>query len=357
MLSLIAASKFEMKFLKELLIFALCIFEAEAQTIDPNLREKVDVISSTGFTLSELEVTTFMPEGNGPFPIVVINHGRSPGDARFQERYRPILAAREFVSRGYAVIVPMRQGFSKSGGNEIAAGCNVHSNGLQQAVSVKRAIEWASSKSWADASRIVVMGQSHGGLTTLAYGTEPAQGVKLLVNFAGGLKQPSCSGWESVLQRAIADYGGKTKLPSIWFYGDNDSYFQPFLWKGAFERYTQNGGPAELVSFGNFGNDAHAMFSSKDGLSIWVPVVMAQLNQLGMPTTIVNEVKASAEIVPPPETNFASIDDVDKVPVKNDRAREGYRSWLKATPPKAFAIHPTNGSWSSTWGGSDTALW
>jgi dienelactone hydrolase len=340
-----------MKLLKIIFILAIFIFEAESQTIDANLREKVDVIPSVGFTQLELEVTTFMPAGDGPFPIVVINHGRSSGDARFQERYRPILAVREFISRGYAVVVPMRHGFSKSGGNEISGGCNVYSNGLQQAISVKRAVHWASSKGWADASRIVVMGQSHGGLTTLAYGVDPDPGVKLLVNFAGGLKQPNCTGWEGVLVRAFADYGEKTKLPSIWFYGDNDSFFQPFLWRDAFERYTKNGGQAELISFGKFGADAHSMFSSKDGLQIWVPVVMAQLKKMGMPTSVISEVNFAADIVPPPESGFASVSDVEKVPVKNEKAREGYRLWLKAAGPKAFAIHPIKGSWASAWGG------
>jgi len=340
-----------MKFLQIFFVFFAFVFEADSQTIDSNLREKVDVIPSSGFTQPQLEVTTFMPTGDGPFPIVVINHGRAAGDARFQERYRPILAVREFLRRGYAVVVPMRQGFSKSGGTEITGGCNVYSNGLQQAISVKRAIEWASSKAWADSSRIVVMGQSHGGLTTLAYGMDATTGVKLLVNFAGGLRQTNCINWEGTLIRAFADYGEKTTLPSIWFYGDNDSYFQPFLWRDAFERYNKNGGQAELTAFGKFGTDAHSMFSSRDGLSIWVPVVMARLEKIGLPTSVVHEIKSSADITPPSQSTFASIGDVEKVPVQNDKARDGYRLWLKAAAPKAFAIHPTKGSWASTWGG------
>ena len=342
----------EMKLLRIILFVALVAFEAKSETIDVSLREKVETIPSSGFTQPELEVTTFMPPGDGPFPIVVINHGRSLGDARFQERYRPLLAVREFISRGYAVVVPMRQGFSKSGGNEIAGGCNVYSNGLQQAISVKRTIDWTASKIWADATRILVMGQSHGGLTTLAYGIDPAAGVKLLVNFAGGLKQTGCSGWEANLIRAFSDYGEKTKLPSIWFYGDNDSYFQAYVWKEGFERYNKNGGQAELIAFGNFGNDAHSMFSSRDGLPIWLPVVMAHLSKIGMPTSIVHETRSTPDITPPPESGFALINDVEKVPLKTERAREGYRAWLKAAPPKAFAIHPTKGSWASTWGGN-----
>ena len=90
---------------------------------------------------------------------------------------------------------------------------------------MKRTIEWASSKSWADSSRIVVIGQSHGGLTTLAYGTDPQVGVKLLINFAGGLRQTGCTAWEHSLISAFGEYGKKSKLQSIWFYGDNDSFF------------------------------------------------------------------------------------------------------------------------------------
>ena len=331
------------------LIFLGC--NSQAQTLDVALREKIDRVSSNSFLEPELEVTTYMPNGDGPFPLVVINHGRSLGDAKFQERYRPILAAREFVSRGYAVVVPMRQGFSKSGGTEISGGCNVHSNGIQQAISVKRTIEWASSKSWADSSRIVVIGQSHGGLTTLAYGTDPQVGVKLLINFAGGLRQTGCTAWEHSLISAFGEYGKKSKLQSIWFYGDNDSFFSPFVWKSAFEQYKLNGGQAELIAFGKFGNDAHSMFGSRNGLPIWVPVVMKSFESVGLPTKVTQVIKPSSDITPPPESGFATINDIGKVPVKNDNARDGYKKWLEASPPKAFAIHPIKGSWASTWGG------
>jgi dienelactone hydrolase len=163
-----------MKTLNNLIFILIFLgWNSQAQTLDVALRENIDRVSSNSFIEPELEVTTYMPNGDGPFPIVVINHGRSPGDAKLQERYRPTLAVREFVSRGYAVVVPMRQGFSKSGGTEISGGCNVHSNGIQQAISVKRTVELASSKSWTDSSRIVIIGQSHGGRTTLAYGTDP----------------------------------------------------------------------------------------------------------------------------------------------------------------------------------------
>ena len=324
---------------------------ARAQDLDARLGEAVLMLPASGLTEPELEVTVYRPPGDGPFPVLVINHGRASGNAKLQPRYRPSLAAREFVQRGWVVVVPMRQGFSQSGGSEISAGCNVHSNGLQQARSVRRTLDWLGSQPWADVSRNVVLGQSHGGLTTLAYGTAPHPGTRLLVNFAGGLRQESCTAWQQNLVRAIGDYGAEIKLPSIWFYGDNDSYFPPFVWRGAHERYTQAGGRADLVAFGNFGSDAHSLFGSRAGVPIWLPKVLAALDSAGLPTQLVHAMPVAPDLPVPPASGFAAVTDLDRVPLRTDRARAGYQAWLAAESPRAFAIHPTQGSWASAWGG------
>lgn len=324
---------------------------ARAQDLDARLGEAVLMLPASGFTEPELEVTVYRPPGDGPFPVLVINHGRASGNAKLQPRYRPSLAAREFVQRGWVVVVPMRQGFSQSGGSEISAGCNVHSNGLQQARSVRRTLDWLGSQPWADVSRNVVLGQSHGGLTTLAYGTAPHPGTRLLVNFAGGLRQESCTAWQQNLVRAIGDYGAETRLPSLWFYGDNDSYFPPFVWRGAHERYTQAGGRADLVAFGNFGSDAHSLFGSRAGVPIWLPKVLAALDSAGLPTQLVHAMPVAPDLPVPPASGFAAVTDLDRVPLRTDRARAGYQAWLAAESPRAFAIHPTQGSWASAWGG------
>ena len=326
--------------------------QVPAPSLETALGEQVVMLPSGGLTEPALALTLFKPPGDGPFPVVLINHGRAPGPASLQPRYRPVLAARELVRRSYLVAVPMRQGFSKSGGPEISGGCNVHSNGLQQARSVRRTLDWLASQPMADVSRNAVFGQSHGGLTTLAYGIEPYAGTRLLVNFAGGLRQEGCLGWENNLIKAIGDYGASTRLPSIWFYGDNDSFFAPFIWQAAFDRYTAAGGRAELVAFGSFGHDAHAMFGSRAGLRIWLAPVLAGMAAAGLPVAVVNPLPESPDLAAPPASGFAKVDQVDKVPLRSDRARDGYRSWLATDGPKAFAVHPTLGSWGSSWGGN-----
>jgi hypothetical protein len=56
-------------------------------------------------------------------------------------------------------------------------------------------------------------------------------------------------------------------------------------------------------------------------------------------------------------SGFAAIEDVDAVPLVNDRGRQGYREWLAKSTPRAFAIAPS-GRWQATWGlhPSDAAL-
>lgn len=263
---------------------------------------------------TELETTLYLPEGAGPFPVAVINHGKANGDPRFQARYRPVNAARFFLQRGYAVVVPMRQGFSKSTGSYIGGGCNVESNGREQAGDVVAVLDYVTAQPWADKSRIVVVGQSHGGWTTLAFGTRDYPGVKGLINFAGGLRQEQCTGWQQGLIGAAGNFGKETHLPSLWFYGDNDSYFPPFAWKGMHERYVAEGASSRLVAFGTFGSDSHAMFGSAKGIRIWQPEVAAFLHEIGMPDQPPPEFArdaAASVTLPSPPTDLAATDAVD----------------------------------------------
>jgi len=321
--------------------------QAQAPQLDANLGEQVVMVPKKGTLFNlELETTIYKPQGAGPFPLVVINHGKSYGDPRFQNRWRHGPVARFFLQRGYAVILPMRQGFSKSTGTYIGGGCNIESNGRVQAEDVRAVLDWAGSQSWADKSNILMMGQSHGGWTTLAFGTLAYPGVKALVNFAGGLRQESCAGWEGALGRAAGNYGQETKLPSLWFYGDNDSFFAPYTFKPMHEKYTAAGGKAQLVAFGTFGQDAHSMFGSSAGQPIWQPKVLALMESVGLPVAITHEQYAPAALTPiPPKTDFAALNDETKLPNVRDLGRDGYKLFLTKQMPRAFALSPS-GAWA-----------
>ncbi len=343
-----------------LVLLGLCagwLGQAQAQLAELNesINEVVIQVPKAGIFTIELETTIYKPDGAGPFPIAVINHGKASGDPRFQSRYRPALAARYFLQRGYAVVVPMRQGFSKSGGSYIGGGCNVESNGRVQASDVKAVLDYVTAQPWADKERIVVLGQSHGGWTTLAFGPQNYPGVKALVNFAGGLRQDGCAAWEDGLARSVAVYGKETSLPSLWFYGDNDSYFSTSTFRAMYDRYTGAGGKARLVAFGTFGSDAHSMFGMASGAPIWQPEVSKLLASVGLP----NEPQAAfskyrmAGLTPvPPKTDFAELGDETRLPHVKEGGRNGYKTYLTKLMPRAFAIGPS-GAWGWAEGGDD----
>jgi dienelactone hydrolase len=306
--------------------------------------EIVMVKKSSGIFGVELETTIYRPTGTGPFPVVIINHGKQSGDPKWQARAQYPLAARYFLSRGYLVVLPMRQGFSKSTGQYIGGGCNVHSNGLVQAEDVVAVIEYLKTQSFADSSRIVVAGQSHGGLTTMAVGALNHPDVKGLINFAGGLRQVSCAGWEHNLARAFGSYGAKTTQPSLWFYGDNDSYWQTWLYKEMHQKYIEKGANAKLIAYGNFGSDAHSMFGSRDGEKIWQPEVTQFLTSIGMPSEVKSAfakfASISSDVLRPQATDFAALADDSKVPFIPNERRSTYKDYLTKTSPRAFAVAP-----------------
>jgi dienelactone hydrolase len=328
---------------------------AQSADLDASLNEAVQIVPKKGLFTIDLETTIYKPDGEGPFPIAIINHGKAPGDSRFQGRYRPAIAARYFLERGYAVIVPMRQGFSKSSGSYIGGGCNVESNGRAQAEDVKAVLDYVVAQSWADKTRMIVLGQSHGGWTTLAFGALDYPGVKALVNFAGGLRQESCSSWESSLAKGAAEYAKQTSLPSLWFYGDNDSFFNTPTYTGMFEKYTSAGGKAKLIAFGTFGSDSHSMFGSRAGIPIWQPEVTKLLASVGLPSQpqpSYAKYTIPAALQTPPKTDFAALEDVTKLPHVKDAGRLGYTNYLTKTMPRAFAVAP-NGAWGWANAGDD----
>ena len=319
----------------------------------PDLGESIVFIKNDRLFPVDLETTIFRPDGPGPFPVVVINHGKDTGNNRLQPRARYLPAAREFLQRGYAVVLPMRQGFSKSGGEVVGDGCNIGGSGDAQADEIRPVVAWIAKQPWADTSNMAMLGQSHGGLTTLAYAQKPHPGFKLFVNFAGGLRFTNNCQWELALRDAFASYGEQTHVPSLWFYGENDSYFPPPVIGPAYQAYVKAGGQAELVAFGPFGVDAHGMFSSYDGLPIWWKKVEDKLKGVNLPTAVVYPQYARAQrISVPPPSGFAPVQEVDKVPRLGQAGRDGYRAFREKPSPRAFAIAPGR-AWGWANGGDD----
>ncbi|MDR5853356.1 prolyl oligopeptidase family serine peptidase [Caballeronia sp. LZ062] len=332
------------------------VFSQIPDALDARLPVVANGLNETVIDVPEddiaLETTVFKPDGAGPFPMIVFNHGKLPGDSHAQPRNRPVALAREFVRHGYVVVVPNRRGFAGSGGDYAGHGCNVEANGFAQARDVAATVEYMSAQPYIDKTHIVVAGTSHGGLTTIAYGARDAlsaPGVRGLINFSGGLRQDECAGWQKNLVDAFGAYGENVRLPSLWLYGDNDSVWQGDLSSQMYAAFVSHGARANMIDFGNYKNDAHRLVGDRDGVQVWWPRVKAFLAQIGMPTTVQYQV---AEPHAPNATDFASLDAVQSVPFVDENGRAGYRNFLNQYSSRAFAVSDS-GAWSWAEGGDD----
>ena len=334
-----------------LTVLALFTNQAEAQALDTSINEQVLMLPVTenGKQL-RFETTIYKPPGEGPFPLLLMNHGKERGRPAAQKRDRFLAMGREFVRRGYAVAVPMRKGFSKSDGVYSDYGCNMQDNGMVQADDIEAALHALIKMPWVDHDRVIVAGQSYGGLATMAFGTRQFPGVRGLLNFAGGLRiDGDYCDWKAALVTAFSSYGGRTSLPSLWFYGENDSYFDPSLAQRLQSAYQLAGGSSQLIAYGRFKSDSHGLISSRDGIPVWWPETERFLQRIGLPTDINTPIGEAARI---PASGFAALDNVDAIPHLTQTGRAAYRHYLSQSLPRAFALS-ASGAWSWAEDGDD----
>ncbi len=340
------------KHLYHVIVILCCFFAVpgsgyadENESSEPpiSMNEEVLKIPADSENPAMLTVTLLRPNGSGPFPLAVMNHGSSTNREKNQNhRYYRTYSAYYFLSRGYAVVLPMMRGYGGSEGKQNLNGCNQEEVGNRNAKDIAAVISYMSAQSDIDSSRIVMAGQSFGGFNTLAYGAGGDVKVKGLINFAGGGIISNCSSTLTALEKAAGHYGAKTTIPSLWFYGDNDSKFPPEISRAMYNSYTAAGGQAELVAYGRFMEDSHEMLGFPEGFKIWMPKVDAFLSKLGLPSGNVNPAYLPMDF--PAPTNFAKIDDVDAVPYLNDQGRKTYKQFLEKKMPRVFVVTNRGGN-------------
>ncbi len=167
------------------------------------------------------------PEGAGPFPAIVWNHGieKLPGS-------QPALA-KFYTAHSYVFFVPHRRGQGRSPGDYIQDLVAQAPPGdrarrmveLQQAEveDVIAGLNYLRSQPFVDPARIVISGCSYGGIQTLLTG-ERDLGVKALVPFA-----PGAMSWEQnvPLQDRLVRAVDLAKAPVFLIQAENDYSLAP----------------------------------------------------------------------------------------------------------------------------------
>jgi dienelactone hydrolase len=280
-----------------------------------DLQAEIVTVSVKGAGLlgdADMPVHVFKPTltqpnaGAGPWPVVIFSHGRAGTPAERAQLKNPVAFGhvRYWHSKGYAVIAAIRPGYGGSAGDAEASGARFADGGggcsgtpdynkTAQAATkaVRAAHDWLREQAWANKDRILLVGQSVGGLTTVAACSQDWPGVIGCVNFAGGAggdpaRSPGKSCGPEKMQETMATFGKTTPLPSLWLYSENDLYWGPDApkqWhKAHVEAATAAGQKttAEFFAAPPVDPDGHRLLLS--GGRLWSPPLNAWLKKNGL---------------------------------------------------------------------------
>jgi len=198
----------------------------------------------------------YKPNGNGPFPVVIFSHGRSGERDKRWHLKAPVLNGHGnfWLRKGFAVVASVRPGYGDTGGVDReasgATGSGSACGGTPDYFRVARfageavltTMEWLKSQPWSNNDKILLVGQSVGGLTTIGVAATNPNGVIGAINFAGGFggaphATPGRSCQPDKLTALFGEFGKTIKAPSLWLYAENDLYWPaeaPKEWHQAF---------------------------------------------------------------------------------------------------------------------------
>ncbi|MGY4284232.1 dienelactone hydrolase [Bradyrhizobium sp. LM2.7] len=207
-------------------------------------------------------------------------------------------AAKWFAKRGYLVVAPVGTGygaaaidipehglygpfFSKVGK---CSNPNFRAPGLAVAQVDLWIIDYMTAGRRIMPKDVIVIGQSAGGWASIAlFSLNPPQ-VKAIITFAagrggrvGGKSNNNCA--PDTLVEATREFGRTSRVPMLWIYIENDTFFGPALSKRMHEAFNAAGGKAEYRLLPPFGNEGHFFIGSPDAIPIWSPLVAKFLDE------------------------------------------------------------------------------
>jgi dienelactone hydrolase len=281
-----------------------------------------------------LEAMLIRPAGTRRYPLALLSHG-APRDAAARARMTPnglYAQAIEFARRGFAAVVVMRRGYGDSDGRyaESNGRCgrrNYLASASASAADLRAAVDALGRRADITTQGMVAAGISAGGYASIALSADPPPGLAAVINFAGGRGSRAdddvCD--EEALVGAFAALGRTSRIPMLWVYAANDSYFGPELARRMHAAFTSAGGRAQFLDAPAFGRDGHGLFSAR-GVAVWTPMVDAFLREMNLGTRDLIALPASTALPPPRQLR--------------EKGRAGFAAYLASGPHKAFAVSP-----------------
>jgi len=234
-----------------------------------------------------LKGVVYRPDGKGPFPAVVYNHGSAPGmlSKSAFEVLGPV-----FVQHGWVFFGPYRrgQGLSASAGpyigDEIAAASKKGGDRAAAATMVRllttdhlndqlAALAWLRAQSFVDSRRLAVAGNSFGGIETVL-GAEQASYCAAIDSAGGAQSWASAPELQTLMIHAVRN----SRAPIFFFQAENDYDLSPS--KTLSEAMKDAGKPFQIKVYPRYGEsvqDGHTF--GYFGGAVWADDVFRFLEE------------------------------------------------------------------------------
>ena len=290
-----------------------------------------------------LDVLEVYIDTGGRHPLAVLTHGTSvdPIEHAHVTPWAQMNQALWFARRGYVVLVVVRKGYGKSGGQADSrfGGCGSRGSfeeaGEASAGDLREVASWAAKLPEVDPETVLSVGVSTGGFAQVALSADPPRGLKAAISFAGGRgsdgKEHNCDldGLVRTFHGFGKDAAKHGQLPMLWVYSQNDHYFPPSMAVKFEEAYRKGGGTDEFVMASPDGEDGHHLYSHPD---VWTETVTTFLKAHAL-------LPLGDDVLPPP-----AIPNTPAPDGLHDHGLDAWKRFLAGAPYKAFAI-TENGVW------------
>lgn len=240
----------------------------------------------------QMRTLVYRPPGKGPFPLAILSHGSSSSaEIRVEQDVSRLsdLAA-WFARRGYVVAVPQRPGHGQTGGEwlEDYGSCSnpdYDRSGRAIASNIGAAIGTLALEPFVQKRPALLVGHSAGAWGSLAFASVATHSAVAVIDFAGGLggrsyDEPNRNCAPERLIATLERYGRTVRIPTIWLYARNDTYFGPQLSSDMAAAFRKSGGNVEYHLLPAAGEDGHFLVFDKAAQASWSGLVDAFLQRL-----------------------------------------------------------------------------
>jgi dienelactone hydrolase len=220
-----------------------------------------------------IQAYLYKPDGDGPFPVVIYNHGSRDGRERASVPFQYV--GKILTNAGYAVLVPERRGYGKSDGSAWSEEVRNSPNGLiarlqAETDDVLAAIDYLRDIRFIDTTRMGIMGWSFGGIVTML-ALSRSTAFLVAIDQAGG-----ALAWDrnAHVRNALIAAAEKADTPTLFMVANNDRTTSSVTTLA--DIFEKRGVPHRTIIYKSFaptqgyggGAPGHAVFSAQ-GVSVW----------------------------------------------------------------------------------------